>query len=325
MRRREFITLLVGGATAWPLAARAQQPAMPVIGYLDSASLETRRDLIIAFQRGLKEVGYVEGQNVAIDYRWAEGEYDRLPTLAAELVRRQVAVIFANNDPSTVAVRAATATIPIVFISSDPVQLGHVASLNRPGGNVTGVSILSARLEAKRLEFLHELSPKGAVIAVLINPNNPPAEGQLADVQAAASSLGREIQVLRASTERDIEAAFATLVERQSGGLLVGSDPLFNSRYEKIVALAARTAIPAIYAWREFTVAGGLMSYGTSRTDAYRQVGIYIGRILKGEKPADLPVQQSVKVELIINAKTAKALGLTFPITLLGRADEVIE
>jgi len=324
LRRRELITLL-GAAAAWPLSARAQQPGKPVIGYLDSASLETRRDLIIAFQRGLKEVGYVDGQNVAIDYRWAEGQYDRLPTLAAELVRRQVAVIFANNDPSTVAVRAATATIPIVFISSDPVQLGHVASLNRPGGNITGVSILSARLEAKRLEFLHELSPKGAVIAVLMNPNNPPAEGQLADVQAAASSLGREIQVLRASTERDIEAAFATLVERQSGGLLVGSDPLFNSRYEKIVALAARTAIPAIYAWREFTVADGLMSYGTSRTDAYRQVGIYVGRILKGEKPADLPVQQSVKVELIINAKTAKALGLTFPITLLGRADEVIE
>jgi putative ABC transport system substrate-binding protein len=219
MRRREFITLLVGGATAWPLAARAQQPAMPVIGYLDSASLETRRDLIIAFQRGLKEVGYVEGQNVAIDYRWAEGQYDRLPTLAAELVRRQVAVIFANNDPSTVAVRAATATIPIVFISSDPVQLGHVASLNRPGGNVTGVSILSARLEAKRLEFLHELSPKGAVIAVLINPNNPPAEGQLADVQAAASSLGREIQVLR---EPALSAILKRLSRRWSNGKAAG-------------------------------------------------------------------------------------------------------
>jgi putative ABC transport system substrate-binding protein len=234
-------------------------------------------------------------------------------------------VIFAANDPSAIVSKAATATIPIVFISSDPIKLGHVASLNRPGGNLTGVSILSATLESKRLEFLLELVPKPAVVAALMNPNNPPAEGQLREVKAAERTFGRQIQVLRASTEHEIETAFAILVEQRTGGLLVGSDPLFNSLYKKIVVLAFRSAIPAIYAWREFAAAGGLMSYGTSRTDAYRLVGIYTGRILKGEKPADLPVQQSVKVELIINLKTAKALSLTMPTALLVRANEVIE
>ena len=325
MRRRKFLGV-IGGAAVWPVVARGQQ-AMPVIGYLDSASLETRRAELAAFRQGLKAAGYIEGQNVAIEYRWAEGQYARLQELAADLVRPRVrvAVIFAANDPSTIVVKAATATIPIVFISSDPVKLGHVASLNHPGGNVTGVSILSATLEPKRLELLHEVVPNSTAIAVLVNPNNPPAAGQLKDVEAAARTLGRQIQVLRATTDDEIDAAFATLVHGKPGGLLIGSDPLFNSRYEKIVTLASHHAIPAAYAWREFAVAGGLMSYGTSRTDAYRHVGIYTGRILKGEKPAELPVQQSVKVELVINIKAAKALGVTFPPTLLARADEVIE
>jgi putative ABC transport system substrate-binding protein len=248
-----------------------------------------------------------------------------LPSLAADLANRQVAVLFALNDPAAKVAKAITTTIPILFISSDPVKLGLVASLNRPGGNITGVSILSATLEAKRLEFLLELAPKAETVAVLLNPNNPPAEGQLTDAQIAASTLGRKIQVLRASSEHEIDLAFATLVQSQVGALLVGSDPFFNQRYEKLVLLAARNAIPAAYAWREFPAAGGLLSYGTSRNDAYRLVGIYAGHILKGEKPADLPVQQSVKVELVINLKTAKALGLTVPLTLLGRADEVIE
>jgi putative tryptophan/tyrosine transport system substrate-binding protein len=324
MRRRKFVTLLVGAA-AWPLGAQAQQPAMPVVGLLGSGSAEAYAQLVGSFRRGLNEAGYVEGQNVLIEYRWAEDQYDRLPALAAELVSRQVAVLFALNDPSARVAKAATATVPILFISSDPVKLGLVASLNRPGGNVTGVSILSATLEAKRLEFLLELVPKAQAVAVLINPNNPPAEGQLADAQGAARTLGRHIQVLRASSEREIDMAFAALVEQRAGALLVGSDPFFNQRYEKLVLLAARNAVPAAYAWREFPASGGLMSYGTSRSDAYRLVGIYAGRVLKGEKPADLPVQQSVKVELVINLKTAKALGLAVPITLLGRADEVIE
>ena len=324
MNRRAIITLL-GGASAWPLAARAQQAAMPIVGLLGSGSAAAYAQLVSSFRRGLTESGYFEGQNVALEYRWAEDQYHRLPSLAADLANRQVAVLFALNDPAAKVAKAITTSIPILFISSDPVKLGLVASLNRPGGNITGVSILSATLEAKRMEFLLELAPKAETVAVLLNPNNPPAEGQLTDAQIAASTLGRKIQVLRASSEHEIDLAFATLVQSQVGALLVGSDPFFNQRYEKIVLLAARNAIPAAYAWREFPAAGGLMSYGTSRSDAYRLVGIYAGRILKGEKPADLPVQQSVKVELVINLKTAKALGLTVPLTLLGRADEVIE
>jgi putative ABC transport system substrate-binding protein len=326
VNRREFITLLGGAAVTWPLATRAQQPGkMPVVGLLGSGSAIAYAHLVGAFRRGLNEAGYVEGRNVAIEYRWAEDRYDRLPALAAELVSRQVAVLFALNDPSARVAKAANTTIPILFISSDPVNLGLVDSLNRPGSNITGVSILSATLEAKRLEFLLELVPKAELIAVLVNPNNPPAEGQLTDAQAAAFALRRQIQVLKASSEREIDLVFSALVQSRVGALLVGSDPFFNQRYEKFILLAAHNAIPAAYAWREFPAAGGLMSYGTSRSDAYRLVGIYAGRVLRGENPADLPVQQSVKVELVINLKTAKALGLTVPLTLLGRADEVIE
>ncbi len=324
--RREFITLLCGAAATWPIAARAQQSAMPVIGFLSSQSPEYA-DRARAFYQGLSETGYVEGRNVAIEYRWAEDHYERLPALAAELVRRPVTVLFTTGgSPPALAAKAATTSIPIVFTANfDPVELGLVASLNRPGGNVTGVTQLGTEVAPKRLELLHELVPTATIIAVLVNPTNPNFESALRPLQATARTLGVQLQVLQAGTERDLETAFETLVQLRAGGLVIGTDAFFNSHDEQLAALALRHAVPTIYQYREFAAAGGLMSYGGSLTDAFRIVGTYTGRILKGEKPADLPVQQATRVELIINMKTAKALGITVPITLLGRADEVIE
>jgi putative ABC transport system substrate-binding protein len=327
MRRRDFITLLGGAAAAWPLAARAQQTAMPVVGFVGSTSPGSLRDAVAAFHRGLTEIGYVEGQNVAIEYRWAEGQYDRLPGLAADLVHRQVAVIAAIDGlPSILAAKAATTTIPIVFFTGgDPVQLGLVASMRRPDGNLTGVTALNVEIGAKRLELLHELIPTASVIVLLVNPTNALTKANTSNVQAAAGALGLQLHVLNASTEGDFDATFARLIELRAGGLVIAPDAFFISRSEQLARLALRHKVPAVFQYREFAAAGGLISYGGSRTDAYRQVGVYTGRVLKGAKPSELPVQQVTKVELFLNLKTAKALGITVPLPLSGRADEVIE
>jgi putative ABC transport system substrate-binding protein len=319
MLRREVITLICGAAATWPLAAHAQQKAMPVIGFLSATSPGPLAPSLAAFRHGLSETGYVEGQNVAIEYRWAEGRYDRLPALAADLISRKVDVVATGNPPSALALKTATSTIPIVFISGDAVADGLVASLARPGGNLTGLSIFTAELMPKRLEVISELVPRAGVIALLVNPNNAGAERIVRDVREAAGAKGVQLHILQAGTESEIDAAFAALVELNAGALLIGTDPFFGSRREQLVGLAAHQIVPAIYPWPDFAKAGGLVSYGPSSTAAWREVGIYVGRILKGEKPADLPVH------LVVKLNTAKALGLTVPPSILARADEVIE
>jgi putative ABC transport system substrate-binding protein len=328
VRRREFITLLGGAAAGWPLAARAQQPAIPIIGFLSNASPDLYEHRLRPFRQGLREIGYVEGQNAEIEYRWAEGHNERLPALAAQLVQRQVTVIAAaGGTPSALAAKAATATIPIVFgVAVDPVEVGLVASLSRPGGNLTGVTNLNEEVGPKRLELLHELLPTATAIAVLVNPTSRAlSEAFARNLRAAAGTLGLKLHVLHASSEADFDTVFASLAELRTGGLIIGPDVFFNERSEQLGALTLRHAMPAVFQYHRFAAAGGLMSYGSSEADYYRLVGMYVGRVLKGEKPADLPVQQATKVELIINLKTARALGLTVPLALLGRADEVIE
>jgi len=323
--RRKFLAAL-GGAAAWPLVARAQQPAMPVVGYLNLGSPESDTPRLTGLRRGLSETGYFEGRNFVIEYRWAGNQVDRLPALAADLAQLQVTVIVAAGSPAALAAKAATTGIPIVFgVAAEPVQIGLVTSLNRPGGNLTGFNSYSAELGAKGLGVLHDLVPSATTIGFLGNPNNPLFELITRDVLAAASVIGLKVQILKAGTDREIDAAFASLVQARTGALLVGADIFFNNRIERLCELAARHAIPSMYSFREFAVAGGLISYGVGLIESYRQVGLYTGRILKGEKPADLPVQQTTKLELIINLKTAKALGLQIPDRLLALADEVIE
>jgi putative ABC transport system substrate-binding protein len=324
MNRREFIRLLGGAAASWPLAARAQQPAMPVVGFVNAASAQGAAEQLAAFLKGLEENGYVEGRNVAIEYRWAESQFDRLPAMMADLVHRQVAVIAATTTPAALAAKAATTTIPIVFeTGTDPIQLGLVTSLNRPGGNITGVTQFIVEVAPKRLELLHELVPTARTIGVLVNLAAPAvAQAQLRAIQSAANTLGLELQVLNASSEQDFDAAFANL---RAGGLVISADSVFLRGMEQLATLTVRHAVPAIYQFRKFAAAGGLMSYGPDIRESYRMAGIYTGRILKGVKPADLPVQQSTKVELFLNLKTAKALGITVPLPLSGRADEVFE
>ena len=328
MKRREFITLVGGAAATWPLAARAQQSAMPVVGFINAALPQPYARMSSAFLKGLNETSYIEDQNVKIEYRWGQGQIDRMPAFAADLVHRQVAVIAATGTPAALAAKAATTTIPIVFeTGSDPVQLGLVASLNRPGGNVTGVTQLGVEVAPKRLEVLHELIPTAKIIALLVDPTDPAIfEKTTRGVQAAAQSLGLELHVLNVSTERDLDAVFANLIQLRAGGVVISGGQFFNSRSKQLAARALQHAVPTIFPYRDVAAAaGGLISYGASLIDAYRLAGIYTGRVLKGDKPADLPVQQSTKVELIINLKTAKSLGITVPISLLGRADEIIE
>jgi putative ABC transport system substrate-binding protein len=326
MKRRDFLTLLGGAAAAWPLTAGAQQPAMPVVGFLGLGAPANTASRVRAFHQGLSETGYVDGRNVAIEFRWAEDQQDRLPLLAADLARRPVAVIAASGISAAAAAKAATTTIPIVFnMGQDPVERGFVASLNRPGGNLTGVSNLNVELGPKRLELMRELLPTAIIITLLVDPTGPNAVTLMRDLQTAARALGLQLHVLHASSERDFDAVFATLLQLRAGALVIGNDGLFINRPERLGALTRRHEVPTIFQFREFAAAGGLMSYGDSLTEQNRMAGVYVGRILKGEKPADLPVQQSTKIELIINLKTAKALGLTVPLSLLGRADEVIE
>jgi ABC-type uncharacterized transport system substrate-binding protein len=327
MRRREFIKAIVSTAAAWPLTARAQQPR-PVIGFLSSASPDAYSDRLRALRQGLKEVGYVEGQNIQIEYRWSEGRNDQLATLAAELVRQQVAVIVAaGGTPSALAAKAATATIPIVFaIAVDPVEIGLVTSVNRPGGNLTGVTNLNAEIGPKRLELLHELVPAATIVAVLVDPTNPTlSEAFLSGLRTAAPTLGMQLYILRANTDAEIETAFVTLQERRAGALVIGPSTFFNTRTEKLAALSLRRGVPTIYQFRPFVAAGGLASYGSDETEFYRLVGVYTGKILNGDKPANLPVQQTTTVELIVNLKTAKALGIVVPQSVQSRANEVIE
>jgi ABC-type uncharacterized transport system substrate-binding protein len=326
IRRREFITLIGGAAAAWPLAARAQQPAAPVVGFLHAGTPGAFASLVMGFRDGLNAAGYVEGRNVAIEYRWAENRYERLPALLTDLAGRGVAVIAALGDVPAATAKAGTSTIPIVVMAaSDPVEAGLVASLNRPGGNITGISMFTSDLMAKRIELLTELVPKATTVGLLVNPTGRRAEMDTKEAQAATRALGRQIEVLNASSADEIEAAFVTLVQRRIGALVTGNDVLFTTRYQQIAALASRRAVPTIFPWREFVAAGGLASYGITHDEPYRQVGSYVGRILKGEKPADLPVLQPTKFEFVINLKTAKTLGLEVPPTLLARADEVIE
>jgi putative tryptophan/tyrosine transport system substrate-binding protein len=324
--RRKFLATL-GGAAAWPLAARAQQPAMPVVGFLGAPSAAPYARYIAAVHQGLNEVGYIERQNVAMEYRWADSQYDRLPVLAADLVSRRVAVIVPiGGAPAVLAAKAATSSIPIVFnVGADPIQLGLVSNFNRPGGNITGVAMMTLEMETKRLELLHELAPASAPIAILLNPSNAQAQSQEREIQRAAGVIGRQVLVLNAGTEQEIEKAFAALVRERAGALLVGADTFFVSQAVLFVVLTARHAIPTIYPFRSYVDAGGLMSYGTSLLDAYRLTGVYTGRVLKGEKPADLPIVQPTKFELALNLKTARAVGISIPPTVLARADEVIE
>jgi putative ABC transport system substrate-binding protein len=325
MRRREFIAAL-GSAAAWPLAVRAQQPGMPVIGFLSPQSADDTKNFTVAFLRSLKETGYVESQNVAVEYRWAENQFDRLPALAADLVRRRVAVIVAPGAAAALAAKAATTIIPIVFVvGGDPVALGLVASLNRPGANLTGGAVLTTEVSPKQLQLLRELIPDAALFGVLVDPASAATQSLIADLQAAARTLRLQLVVVTARTENDLETAFASLSQQRVGAVLVGGSPFYNRRMEQLATLAARHALPAIFQYREYPMAGGLMSYGSSLGYVYQQAGIYTGRILKGEKPADLPVEQATKLELVVNLKTAKALGLTIPETLLATADEVIQ